>query len=85
MQQHTLNLVDSLSEAEPSFRDFPTTRYQGSKRKVLPFLFHALKEIEFSQALDLYSGTASVSLLLRAMGKKVHANDYQKYNRNTVT
>jgi adenine-specific DNA-methyltransferase len=68
----------------PPYSDFPSTRYQGSKRKILPFLFESLRSISPGQALDLYSGTASVSLLLRTMGWQVHANDYLPYNKNTA-
>lgn len=63
---------------------FPSTRYQGSKRKILDELHLAFNEIEFQSALDLYSGSASVSLLLRHMGKNVDSNDYLLYNANTA-
>lgn len=79
--------------ADPSARDdtsrivfeqFPSTRYQGSKRKALGFLWKALSEYQFTSVLDLYSGTGSVSLLLRKMGKVVIANDFLRYNQLTA-
>lgn len=63
---------------------FPTTRYQGSKRKILGEMAVAFSKLKFSSVLDLYSGTASVSLLLRYMGKKVHANDYLIFNKSVA-
>lgn len=60
---------------------FPSTRYQGSKRKLVHDLYNRLAGLTFNSALDLFSGTATVSLLLRHMGKHVHANDYQKFNQ----
>lgn len=61
-------------------RDFPTTRYQGSKRKILPWIYEHLHTLEFDSALDLFGGTASVSYLLKRMGKKVWYNDSLRFN-----
>jgi adenine-specific DNA-methyltransferase len=63
---------------------FPTTRYQGSKRKMLLTLANSFSEFNFNTALDLYSGSGTVSLLLRHLKKNVIANDYLKYNQNTA-
>ncbi|WP_415178124.1 DNA adenine methylase [Parasphingorhabdus sp.] len=63
---------------------FPSTRYQGSKRKLLPFIYRVCEGYDFESVLDLYSGTASVSLLFRSMGKSVTANDYMQYNASTA-
>lgn len=85
MVQHALNFnEEQRSNIEELLPCFPSTRYQGSKRKLLPFLYNVCKEYEFGSVLDLYSGTASVSLLFRAMGKSVTANDYMKYNASTA-
>lgn len=61
---------------ENSFKSFPSTRYQGSKRKILELIYHVSSEYEFDTVLDMFSGSGVVSLLYRAMGKKVHANDF---------
>lgn len=66
-------------------RHFPTTRYQGSKRKLLSSLEEIFKRYSFNKAIDLFSGSGSVSYLLRSMEKKVVANDYLKYNANTAS
>ncbi len=59
---------------------FPTTRYRGSKRKILHLLWTVFDQLEFATALDLFGGTSSVSLLLKRMGKQVTYNDYLRYN-----
>ncbi len=58
----------------------PTTRYRGSKRKILPWIWEKTKDLSFDTALDLFGGTAVVSLMLKRMGKQVTFNDYLHYN-----
>jgi adenine-specific DNA-methyltransferase len=86
MLQHTLfpESMAAQTDAEISFENFPSTRYQGSKRKALNFIWKALSGYTFTSALDLYSGTASVALLLRKMNKVVTANDFLRYNELTA-
>jgi len=62
------------------FKGFPTTRYQGSKRKLLPWIYKNIKSLNFKTALDVFGGTASVSYLLKRMGRKVIYNDYLRFN-----
>ena len=62
----------------------PSTRYQGSKRKLLPWIESTFQELDFSSAIDLMSGTGTVSYLLKRMGKQVIANDYLKFNYVTA-
>ncbi|MBW8011816.1 MAG: DNA methyltransferase [Chloroflexi bacterium] len=59
---------------------FPTTRYRGSKRKILPWIWETLNDLSFNTALDLFGGTAIVSILMKRMGKEITYNDYLKYN-----
>ncbi|MBZ0091994.1 MAG: hypothetical protein K8F27_07210, partial [Sulfuricellaceae bacterium] len=64
------------SEAVASLIDqFPKTRYYGSKRRLLGWIYHALKGLPFNTVLDGFGGTASVSLLFKMMGKKVTFHD----------
>lgn len=85
MNQQSLSLdLPSQIISPAQFKCFPSTRYQGSKRKILPFLYKCFDPLNRSTILDLYSGTASVSLLLRQMGFTVYANDYMKYNYTTA-
>lgn len=59
---------------------FPSTRYYGSKRRLLPWIYEALKDLRFETALDAFGGTGSVSLLLLAMGKHVSFHDGLQFN-----
>lgn len=59
----------------------PTTRYQGSKRKMLPWLYECLKGYEFHSVLDAFGGSGMVSYLFKMMGKKVTYNDIFRFNQ----
>ena len=63
-------------------KEFPVTRYQGSKRKILPWIHSVLieKKIEFDTALDAFGGTGMVSYLFKKMGKSVTYNDSLRFN-----
>lgn len=63
-----------------NFRSFPTTRYKGSKRKILPWIYSALKDVKFHSVLDGFGGTGIVSYLFKKMGKEVTHNDILKFN-----
>ncbi len=69
-----------LPFAAPVDPELPSTRYQGSKAKLLPWIAEILRAERFDTALDLFSGTASVSYLLKSLGKRVHANDVLRAN-----
>lgn len=60
--------------------EFPSTRYRGSKRKIIPWLWTSFEQLDFTSALDVFGGTASVSYLLKKMGKAVTYNDYLNFN-----
>lgn len=65
---------------ELNFKQFPTTRYQGSKRKILPWIHENIKDLEFNSVLDACGGSGSVSYLFKKMGKQVTYNDKLKFN-----
>lgn len=60
--------------------NFPKTRYQGSKYKLIPFLRDIFSGLDFNTVLDAFSGTCSVAYLLKTMNKTVYANDVLKFN-----
>ena len=49
--------------------------YMGSKKKIIPSIHNALKDIEFDSILDMFTGTTRVAQSFRAAGKVVIAND----------
>ena len=59
----------------------PTTRYQGSKRKILPWLYECMKGYYFHTVLDAFGGSGMVSCLLKRMGKRVTYNDLFRFNQ----
>ncbi len=69
-----------MTDVYPLIKRFQTTRYQGSKRKLLSWIHGIIKDLPFETVLDGFGGTASVSFLLKSMGKKVTYNDYLKFN-----
>jgi len=62
------------------FEIFPTTRYQGSKKKILPWIYESAKDLEFATVLDACGGSSCVSYLFKKMGKQVTYNDKLKFN-----
>jgi len=78
------NLMNEYEKAESLSSDaliyhkiktFPKTRYYGSKRRLLPWIYDNTKHLKFDTVLDGFGGTASVSLLFKAMGKNITYND----------
>lgn len=57
-----------------------TTRYYGSKKKLLPVLQNVFNSIEFNSACDIFGGTGVVSHMLMSNDKEVHYNDALGFN-----
>ena len=60
----------------------PSTRYYGSKRRLLPWIYENISGLKFNTALDIFGGSASVSLLLRLMRKSVTYHDGLCFNED---
>lgn len=58
----------------------PRTRYQGSKLKLLPWIWEHLAGLDFQTALDAFGGTGSVSYMLKDRHKQVTYNDCLRFN-----
>ncbi len=59
---------------------FPTTRYQGSKRRLTAWIWDAVAQLDFDSALDLFCGTGAVAFLFKRAGKRVITNDVLRFN-----
>lgn len=59
---------------------FPSTRFQGSKTKLVNWIWDNTKNLEFETMVDLFGGTGSVGYMFKQKGKKVFYNDYLKFN-----
>lgn len=55
---------------------YPSTRYMGSKNKLLAEIWAVASQFEFDTAIDLFSGSGVVSYMLKSHGKAVVSNDY---------
>ena len=68
------NQLSFITEDSP-WEGMPNTRYQGSKRKLLPYLYQTFSQQKFRSALDAFGGTGAVSYLLSRMGIDITYND----------
>jgi adenine-specific DNA methylase len=59
---------------------FPSTRYQGSKAKLVDWIWEQIAELDFETCLDAFGGTGSVAYRLKQAGKAVTYNDILKFN-----
>jgi adenine-specific DNA methylase len=61
---------------------FPSTRYQGSKRTLVNWIWESVCELPFDTVLDVFGGTGVVSHMFKNAGKQVIYNDYLAFNWN---
>ena len=78
--QSHVPVLYTLSPNSKLINSFPQTRYYGSKRRLLSWLYSELLPIKFTTVLDAFGGTASVSQLFRLMQKKVTFHDALQFN-----
>lgn len=69
-----------MPKAKIDFQEFPVTRYQGSKRKIISWIYENVKDLKFKTALDGFGGSSTVSYLFKKMGKDVTYNDKLRFN-----
>lgn len=60
--------------------NIPTTRYQGSKQKIVRWIWSNIGDLKFESFLDAFSGTGIVGFYVKLYGKEVTANDILKAN-----
>jgi adenine-specific DNA-methyltransferase len=75
MKQEQLDLSIDIS-----FPRFPTTRYQGSKLKIIDWIWENIKNLPYETVLDAFGGTGSVSYMLKGKFKQVTYNDILLFN-----
>jgi adenine-specific DNA methylase len=59
---------------------YPSTRYQGSKAKIIDWIWACIQNLKFETCLDAFGGTGSVGYFLKCQGKTVTYNDNLKFN-----
>ena len=72
MLQH----IDNEIIAEQQMSLFPTTRYMGSKNKLLNYIWQVSSRFTFDSVIDLFSGSGVVGYMYKSHGKAVVSNDY---------
>lgn len=75
----------AITPVPEQIRLFPSTRYYGSKRKLLLWLYDCLKTATFKTVLDAFGGAGSVSQLFRAMRKDVTYHDAFDFNEDVAS
>lgn len=59
-------------------RAYPSTRFMGSKERLLADIWSVASQFSGARVLDLFSGSGVVSYMFKAQGKAVIANDYME-------
>lgn len=59
---------------------YPQLRFMGSKYRLLSWIYDVLSDYEFDTTLDAFTGSGCVAYLFKAMGRKVHANDFLNFS-----
>ena len=55
---------------------FPSTRFMGSKNKLLNQIWGIASQFEYEDVIDLFAGSGVVGYMFKAQGKSVLSNDY---------
>ena len=71
-------LALDLPEVQTEF--IPSTRYQGSKAKLVRWIWDSVKDLSFDTVLDAFGGTGVVGYWLKQKGKQVTYNDILRFN-----
>ena len=79
------HLLHTVEPVPAQIKQIPATRYYGSKRRLLGWLYSKLNNLEFETVLDPFGGTACVSQMFRAMQKKVTYHDAFCFNFDVAT
>ncbi|MBI1825003.1 MAG: DNA adenine methylase, partial [Planctomycetes bacterium] len=73
------------AECKTNLDSFPTTRYQGSKRKLAAWIVESVADLEFETVLDAFGGTGAVAYAFKRAGKAVTYNDILAFNHQIGT
>jgi adenine-specific DNA-methyltransferase len=65
---------------EGTSEPIPSTRYQGSKAKLVNWIWECTKDLEFDNVVDIFGGTGVVGYMYKRKGKTIYYNDYLTSN-----
>lgn len=75
----SLQQADALSH-DRAVAQFPVTRYQGSKAKLVDWIWEQVAGLQFHTCLDAFGGTGVVAYRFKQAGKCVTYNDSLAFN-----
>jgi DNA adenine methylase Dam len=75
-------IIAKAVEPSERMKKFPSTRYMGSKEKLLAHILGVASQFKYDTVLDLFSGSGVVSYLFKTEGKQVFSNDYMAFSAN---
>jgi DNA adenine methylase Dam len=75
-------VVAKSVEISEQMKKFPSTRFMGSKEKLLSHILGVASQFKYESVLDLFSGSGVVSYLFKTEGKQVFSNDYMSFSAN---
>lgn len=77
-----LSAFDSPAPAglSPQVSLYPSTRFMGSKEKLVGDIWKVAADLPGQRVLDLFSGSGVVSYMFKAQGKLVTSNDYMTFS-----
>ena len=78
IKQNQLQFFRHFSNSEKGI--LPSTRYQGSKHKILKWIDHHTENLKFECVLDAFGGTGCVGYMFKQKNKQIFYNDILKFN-----
>lgn len=78
-EEKNAGIATRLEPFPENVRRYPQLRFMGSKYRLLPWIHEVVARLEFDSALDAFCGSGCVAYLLKAMGKRVTANDFLNF------
>lgn len=80
MATNAVSKINQQLNFLPPSHVFPSTRFQGSKLKIVDWIWENIECLNFDTVLDAFGGTGCISYMLKTKGKKVTYNDILKFN-----
>jgi DNA adenine methylase len=66
-------------------KSYPSTRFMGSKEKLLSHIWRAAAQLSGHRVLDLFSGSGCVAYMFKCQNKAVTTNDYMAFPHSFAT
>jgi len=81
----TVARMQTVTAFQPTFfpsltAEFPSTRYQGSKAKLVEWIWGQMASLDFRTCLDAFGGTGAVAYRFKQAGKQIAYNDLLRFN-----